>query len=340
MKYRILRSTRMSIAFALLVVLGAPLPSAVRADEAPVAGEAAPAIHLPDLAGEAMAADLLANHLAVVIFGELNHAGTVAACATVLDVLDDVRFENHRVISVLIIASHEPLDELRKKALLGRYPELILHDPNRTAFGDFSVIVMPRVVIVDAKGVIVHTMPGFAPRFETMLTHSLLVACGIEEQSALDALIDPENPPSDASAVHAAQLTKMASELAKHGMAELAEAKYREALEIQQGFTPAILGLASVSTTLEDFDDAKRLYHSVLDRDPESLPAQLGLAEVSIKRGPDHFVDAHNRLENILRDSPHEPRAHFLMGVLFEEEHECEKSALHYRAAAEALLNK
>ena len=333
---RHLRTCTMSL-IAMLWMLGV---SSTNAAAAPAPGTDAPPIVLKDLSGAEVSTAKLAPRPLVLIFGELGHEGVRQACADVADVLEDPRLAGSLAVPILVIAQDAPVSQLKEQATKGRFPAIVLHDPKRDAFGAYKVLVLPTVVVVDGKGKVVHAMPGLFQRFKDILTESILVAAGKETQGQLDQVLDPKSSTVSHEALRADRLVHLGAELTRHGLYELAEARYTEANSLVPGHVGAKLGLADLMVRQDRLNDAEALFRSVLSTNAESMEAQLGVAAVQIKRGGEDLNKAKAALDAIVEKDPKQARATYLLGQIQELRGDAAGALASYKKAAELLLDR
>ena len=327
------------LGLAAAMLIGTLLnPASIAAS--PPRGSVAPPITLPDLSGTPVSTAKLAPRTLVLIFGELDHDGTRQACSDVLDVLSDPRFANDAVVPVMIIAQEAPDARLKEEAAQGRFPAVILHDPKRDAFGAYRVLVLPTVIVVDGKGKVVHSMPGFLRRSRDILTEALLTATGKEPEEQFERTIDPKAPDVPHEAVRADRLVHLGAELTKHGLYEMAEARYTEATSLVPGHIGATLGLGELMLRQNRLTDAEPLFRSVLAVHPDSVDAALGIASVQLKRGGDDLPKAEAGVKAIIDKDPTQARARYLMGQIHEQRGEFAAAMAEYRKVAELLLDR
>lgn len=323
----------------MAVVLGcasAPAPAAL-----PPKGSEAPAVRLPDLDGTMVSTADLAPRALVLLFGELGHEGVKQAAAEVLDVLADPRIDRDSVVPLMILAQDAEPAALKDEAARGRYPALILLDRKREAFGPYRILVVPSVVVIDQRGRVVHAMPGFLPRFKELLSLAVRVAAGKEPAEKLDQALDPKSgAPAGPNAVRAARLVHLGTELARHGLLDLAAARYGDALALQPDSNEAKLGLGSLMLRLGRAEEAEALFRSVLAGEPGSTAALLGSAEARLAKGPDGASEAEPIVRGVIEKAPGDARAHYLMGRIREAKGAAAEAAADYRRAAEILLSR
>lgn len=306
----------------------------------PPRGSAAPPITLTSLEGEKVSTSQFAGRPLVLVFGELDHGGVQRTCADVLDVLADRRIPADTVVPIMVIAKDQPIDELRDRALEGRFPGLILHDPQREAFGAYRVLVLPSVVVVDAERRVVYAAPGFVPRFRDLLAESLLVATGRETDAQFEKSLALESDEKDPVLLRVERLMRLGDELQRHDLADMAEARYREAIALLPEHIPSRLALARLLVRDHRLDEAETQCREALSRRPDSVDAALVLAEVQISRPGDDLQTPERAIDQILEHDPMNARAQYLKGRIHEKRGEASLAAEAYRAALEILLNR
>lgn len=306
----------------------------------PPRGSVAPAINLNDLDGQAVSTGALAPRTLVLIFGELDHEGARQACATVLEVLGSPRLAASSAVPILIVGKNDPPGQLKDAAAKGRFPAIILHDPKRDAYGAYQVVVIPTVVVVDGNGKVVYCMPGFLPHAREILPASILAAEGKLTPEQFERAIDPKVQAPSHEVVRADRLSHLGAELARHGLFEMAEARYREALALAPGHVGASLGLGDLLTRCNRLDEAASLFRSVLDAHPDSQEAAMGIAAVQIKRGGDELAAAETALNSVIEKNPKQPLAHYLRGQVLELRADIGGAMVEYRRAAELMLER
>lgn len=317
----------------ILAILGALLIAASAAPASLPDGTPAPPINLTSLDGATVSTSSLAPRTLVLIFGDLDHERTQHASADALDVIQTLHAEVSSVVPIIIVASKPTSGAGNEKPRA----TLVLSDPNRDAFGAYKVLVLPTVVVIDGKGTVVHSMPGFLPRFKEILTQSVLVATGKApaEQLERSLTVAPEPPDEDANRV--GRLVHLGTELSRHGMFDMAGERYNEALALDPTCEEARLGLGNLMLSQSRPADAETIFGSILASHPDSVEAALGLAEARISRGGDHLVQAHATIQTILENQPNLARAHFLFARILEARGELRAAADEYRRTVQLL---
>ncbi|RMH14210.1 MAG: hypothetical protein D6695_01890 [Planctomycetota bacterium] len=323
----------------LAAIVGLLAAGSVATASNPPAGVEAPRFVLDDLNGTAVDLKMLRGRAVVIVFGELDHEGTRKTCDALLTALTDARLAHGKVIPILVVARDQAPEILREQANEGRFPALILHDPTREAFGAYQILVIPSVVVIDREGVVVHAMPGFSPRFADVINAAMLRATGQMSPEQFEQVLHPElAEPIDRESARASRLTALGDELVRHGLLDLAEERYKEALAIAPGYERAMLGLGRLLIDADRLVEAEAMYRSLLTKHPESAEAQLGIAEVGIRRGGDAMGEAESTLHILLDRDQKQPRALYLLGLVYEKRGQWADAARNYKAAAEMLL--
>lgn len=327
-----------TVALCSLLGAGAPAP----AGASPPRGSPAPPITLKDLDGTTVSTEKLAPRALVLIFGELTHEGIRQTCENVLDALADPRLTGDSVVPILIVAQDAPVAKLKEEAAQGHFPALILHDPKRDAFGAYRVLVVPTVVVVDGKGTVVHAMPGFLPRFKDVLIEALLLSAGKESPQAFEQVIDPKaEAVVPHEVVRADRLAHLGVELTRHGLYDMAAARFGEAISLVPAHTGAKLGLAELLLRQDKFSESEPLFRSVLATSPDAIEASLGIAALRIKRATgDDTAQAEASLRALIEKSPSQPRGRYLLGRICEGRGDLAAAAAEYRKAAESMLDR
>jgi tetratricopeptide (TPR) repeat protein len=304
-------------------------------------GMPAPVITLPDLAGETVRTDELTERTLVLIFGELYHAKTLAACADIRTVIESDKLAGRPVTPLLIVAQDAPTAALAARAADAGFEMRILHDAARRNFGEYRVAVIPSVVVVDRDGRVVHAQAGYLERFKDIATDAVMLSEGLLSAEEFEASLHPADVSRmSQEQTRAGRLTNLARQLVRRGLPEVAEEKYFEALEIMPSYLPARLGLGFLRLRRGHLAEAELEFRTVLAIEPKSLDGRLGLAYVQVLRAGDELAEAETTVRGILASNPGEARAHYLMGLVHERRDELDKAAASFRRAAEALMSQ
>ena len=303
-------------------------------------GVDAPPIAVKDRNGADVTNASLRRRSVILIFGEAYHDKTREAWAIVQKVLTDERLVSQPIVPVLITADEIRAEELQPFAT-GHVIPVLVRDRDRQAFGAFRVVVMPSVVIIAPDGRVVHAVGGLVPRFGDMLTDSLLHACGKLSAEGLDKSLNPPptTQPSE-NQVRADRIAHLASQLVRRGLSDMAAEKYHETLELNPKHAGAHLGLAGLLLGQRQLADAETQFRIVLAEQPDSLQATLGLAYVQTLRGGSELDQAEKSVRGALANNPAQARAHYLLGLIYEQRNKPAEAAASFKKASELLLDR
>ncbi len=311
------------------------------APASPPRGSVAPVVTLKDLSGESVSTSKFAGRAFVLVFGELGHEGTEHACEDVIAAIAEPRLTDAGVVPVLVVAHDVPAAQLKDEASQGHYPAIILHDPARLAFGAYRVMVLPSLVVVDAKGKVVYCMPGYLGRPKDLLSEAILTAAGKQTVAQFDQVLEArERGAPSPEVLKADRLVRLGAELSRHGMFDTAEARFKEALAASPGHVGATLGLGELLLRLDHLPEAEQCFKSLLAISPDSTDAQLGLAAIQVRRGGEHLAGAEAAVKALLDKNPSLPRARFLMGQICELRGDIPAAMAEYKAASKLLMER
>lgn len=301
-------------------------------------GDPAPAIALPE-ADDLVDTTGLTGRVMVLLFADAQQPHTRNACEEIMATLEDPHAGQGDVVWIVVLAKHGDADQFTSALSDVRPPDHIVVDSDRAAFGAYDVVVAPTTVVVDAKGRIVHTLAGFNYRYSDTLDYALQFARGQLTKDDFQLALSGELSESpDQQAVRAERIARLAYRLHRRGMFELAEQKYREAIELAPSFAGASIAYGAMLIKLGRLDDASRHYLSVLKAAPEHHDALVGLAHICIRRDPPDLTEAAQLLSKAIDQQPNSAPAHYLMGELHEAKGELEEAVRQYRIAASLAL--
>jgi len=324
---------------ALVLLLLVPLQRGVAVTHLE-RGDRPPDLTLETLAGEPVTLNDQRGRPVIIVFGELYHERTLAACGDIARVLESDALATRSISVLLVVAQDAPTPALTKQARDPRLPSTILHDVRREAYGDYRVAVMPSVVIIDGEGRVVHALAGYTARLKDIVNDALLVATGASSYEEFERGLRPAPAPIDEARVRAARVTSLARQLSRRGLNDLAVEKYREALDIASDYAPARLGLATAMLDTGRLADAEREFRGVIVADSSSVEASLGLAYVLTLRGGAELKEARAIVRHLLKNDPREPRAHYVLGLVQQQAGEIDDAIVSFRKSAELLMSR
>ncbi len=307
----------------------------------PPRGSEAPPLVLADLDGNVFDAQSVQGRPYVVIFGELYHQPTREGCAAIERVLDDPRLAGDRIAPVLVVAQNASRLDLKTQAEALGFAGVVLHDPNRQAYEAYRVSVMPTVVVVGGDGRVIYSLAGVTPRMGDIVTDALLLGLGRLSVERFEAALHPETPGDlNEVQIRAGRVTQLARQLARRGLDEMADEKYREAIALWPQSVEARLGLGRLNLKRHRIAEAETQFRTVLADHPDLVEATLGVAYVQAVRGGDELAQAEALVREVLDRDPTQPRAHYLMGMILEQRDKMPEAAASYKRAAELLLER
>ena len=321
------------------VAIAVSVAVAMSALATPPRNSTPPAIKLNDLNGVQVSTADLAPRTLILIFGTLPHEGVQRVCTQVFDVVHDHRLLGEVVVPILIVPDLTVAHPRTADEMPSRFPAITLHDPDRDSFGAYKVLVVPTVIVVGPRGQIVHSIAGFNPRFREILTASLLYAAGRESQREFERIVDAKVQQTGASAMRAARLTQMGDELMQAGLFGWAASRYSEACLLDPQNTAAALGAGTAMLRLRQFDDAQEKFTAVLSWTTQCPEAELGLAEVELRRGGD-TAGTVAKIRRVIEASPTYAAAHMLLGEVLEKQGDTAGASASFRRAAELALGQ
>lgn len=318
--------------------------AAAPAGALPPRGAEAPEISAAGVDGQPVSTRRFADQPLVLIFGELDHEPTLQACAEVRDVLGEDRLRRppgEAVVPILVVARQGAPAALGEQAAASRVPAIVLHDAGRKAFGDYRVLVIPSVVVVSGDRKVIYAAPGFLPRLRGLLREALLVATGQQTPEQLDrALAAGDEGASGHESSRADRLIHLGEQLARHGMDDMAEARYREALALRRDSVPGRVALGRLLLRQEKIDAAEEQFREALEVDASSVDAALGLVRAHLARDSADLEAAEGSVRAVLDRAPGSAEARYLLGLVLEEQGKVAEAAAAYRAALEQLIGR
>jgi tetratricopeptide (TPR) repeat protein len=216
----------------------------------------------------------------------------------------------------------------------------MLLDKDLWVFGDYGVIVLPTVVVVDKLGRISLISSGLALSFGDLVEDAILLATGriTQEQYDSSRFTNQETAGPEEPARRAWRLAGLAGQLLRRNYGELALERYREALTLDGGYLPAKIGVARCLVRLNLLPDAGRQLQEVLEADARHVEANLIMAHIETRRGGEELQVAEGRLERILAATPTHPEANYMLGMVYEAQGQKDLALSHYKRAAQYLL--
>lgn len=303
-------------------------------------GEKAPAFTLPTVAAERHV-DLETTRLpAIVLFGEPYHQQTQESLVALKKIYKELELTETDLPVFLVLSQNPTPEEMVALQEQEKIRAEVLLDKELSAFGDYGVVVLPTVVVIDRLGRISLFLSGYSLFFQDLVEDAILLAMGRITQEQFDSsrFVSQENAGSEAPVRRAWRLTGLAEQLMRRNYCELALQRYREALTLDSTYLPAKIGMARCFVRLNLLPEAEHQLQEVLEADARHLEANLIIAHVEILRGGEEIQAAEDRLERILAATPTHPEAHYMLGLAYEAQGQKDLALSHYKKAAQYLL--
>jgi len=301
----------------------------------------APDLTLPKLASPTEKIDLKTlNRPFILVFGEPYHQKTVESLVELKKVYDTIGL-TEADLQVFLIVSHAPTEE-QMTQLHGedKIGVEILIDKDLETFGNYGVTVLPSVVVIDKQARIILALSGVPLSFADVVVDAILLSTGRITQQQYEAAANSAQKvnPQGESVTRAHRIAALAGQLARRGYTALALERYRETLEIDNTYLHARVGIARCLIKLNQLPDAIEELQNVLKTNANHVEANLVLAQIEIMQGGDSIAEGKMRVERILKLSPENPEANYLMGTVCETQGETDHAKNYYKKAAKLLL--
>ena len=304
-------------------------------------GDSAPSIVLKDGNGREYGLDEFRGKALVILFGQSNHLKTSRACDALREVFSESELRCQPIQWLFVLSRSSRLEDLHLKLNEYRIPPLVVHDTGRKAFGDYGVVVLPSLVVIDPEGKVVHAQAGMHHRFSDLAYHAIRVAIGCltYDEFTVMRLAHPEQSPT-ADTIRSQRLIHLAEQLATHEMNVMAIAKYREALELNPESFAAHLGLGDVLLSDNKHELAEAEFRQARTLQPDSVEAALGHATALANGDADDLAASLVIAGELRKKNPDSARVHFVLGLIEEQRGDITAASIHYRTATEILLRE
>ncbi len=304
-------------------------------------GDEAPAISAISVDGHQVDTLALKDTVLIVLFGETEQARTESAYRDISATLEDSLIPPDRIVWLFVLSKHSRPQEVPAVAEGSTVIPILIHDVGRTVFGEFKVMALPSAVIIDPANKVVHAMAGENPRLGDIVRDAVLLGLGRISAERFQQTLTPANSEQESgNIVRAERLTRLAEQLSRRGMTEAAEAKYLEALEELEECVAAQLGLGLLYLRTDSLSEAEIHLEAVLEIEPESERAILGLASVCLQRGDKELPRAEELVSLVIERDPLIAHAHYLNGLIHERNDRLLQASQSFKRAAELLLRE
>jgi tetratricopeptide (TPR) repeat protein len=276
----------------------------------------------------------------VFFFAQSNHEPTAKACRYIQDALNNPLLEGERIDWIVILSKHSDPEQARACSIAGKVlPEIVL-DTDRALFGAFHIIVVPSVVIADANDRVVYAVSGMTPRFGDLVGDAILLAAGKIKKSDFERTLHPDADSPTSDRAKAGRIFKLAQQAAGQGMYDLAYAQYIHAIKVDPSFIEAHLAIGYLLRKQMKLDKAEETFQGVLETNPDSIDARLGIAWVLLLRGGENIDQAESIVTNAIAKHPDSPLVHYIQGLIYEKKSDPERAATCFKRAVKLEFNK
>ncbi len=332
---------RRSSRLLLFVLAPALVVGLVQGESLVPAGKPALDLSLPSLAGENVRLGDLKGRVVLLLFGELYNENSIAAAKDVAEVMARPALAGVPVSALMVITQEGPAESLRTEAQSKGIRFAVLQDKDRRVFASYHVVVLPSLVVLDAKGAVVLSCAGYPLDFKDMLADAVLFSGGKLSGAEFGRRRSPATmPAASEEQKRALRLAALGDQLAARGFDELAVANFQEALSLAPDCVPARLSLGRHLLRRRELVEAEKQFRHILDANPGSVEASLGIIHIELIRGGGELASAGRRLGELLHKHPNDPEAVYLAGLVAEKSGDANAALGHYKKAAELLLGR
>lgn len=300
-----------------------------------------PELVLPKLASPLESVDLqkLARPT-ILIFGEAYNQQTLESLVKLKEIFDTIGI-TETDLNVFLIVSHTP--DKQQMAQLHAKENInveILLDKNLNAFGDYGIIVLPSTIVIDKDGRVDLALSGVPLSYADMVEDAILLATEriTRQQFESSQSAGQQNNAEQESVMRAHRLTSLARQLAARNYTALALKRYRQALELDDTYSEARVGMARCLIKLNLIPDAIEELQKILQDNPEDVEANLVISQIEIIQGGDGIAEGKQKIQQILTVNPENPEANYLMGMACEAQDQKDQALNYYKKAARLLL--
>ena len=280
------------------------------------------------------------NRPTILIFGEPYNQQTLESLVKLKGIVDTIGL-TEADLGVFLIISHTP--DQQQMAQLHEEDKIsveILLDKNLKVFGDYGITVLPSTIVIDKQNGIDLALSGVPLSFADMVEDAILLATEriTRQQFESSRSAAQQTIVQQESVKRAHRLASLARQLARRDYTKLALKRYNEALELDNTYTEARIGVVRCLIKLNLLPDAVEELQKILRNNAEDVEANLVMSQIEIIQGGDGITEGKLRLRQILAVNPDNPEANYLMGMACEAQGENDHSLNYYKKAAKRLL--
>ena len=255
-------------------------------------------------------------------------------------------FNGRKDLQVLAIVSGDDAAAGAAQLEKNKCPCPVIADTGYEASGHFLVRVWPTVLVVGSKGEQVAHLPGLPVTFANDLGAYLDYATGKIDKAALDKQLANREVVADTEGQKAARHAEVALRLAEKGLRDQALAEVNKALELKPTDVELLLSLVRTDLMIEETKAAENLLAKLPAAGggganalpPGELNTLKGWAAIQAGR----WADARQALEAATQLNPNPAQAYYLLGRVYEHDHdgkagECYRKAFEHTAEGKPM---
>ncbi len=210
----------------------------------------------------------------------------------------------------------------------------VYRDPEKQAYGDLGVFVMPAVLLVDGQGNAAAGL-GYSHDIIKRLQDAVRIMTGEKTRAELDMeqqrTIIEKSPAAKAASRH----MHLGLVLLRQGFADSAIRELEKAVELDAALTRAHIELGCLYIEKNLLNKADEALGTGLAASPNSISGLLCQGKLKIVKGL--YNEAAIQLKEIKKRAPAIPEPDYLLGTIHETLHETSTAMSHYKAAYQLL---
>ncbi len=210
-------------------------------------------------------------------------------------------------------------------------------DPDRKAYGQLGIFVMPSLLLVAPGGKIAAGM-GYSHDLLKRLRGDVEVMLGEKTVEELEAELHPEMVEMSREEASARRHYHLGVTLKDKGQPEMAIKEMKKAISLEPKMGVAHIQLACLYLETGKNDEARKSLATGLDLEPDDLTGQICRAR--LKAGGGAVDEAIDDLRILMFRHLRSPDLHYWLASFYDRKKESEKAAAEYRKAYELLQRR
>ena len=298
-------------------------------------GDTVPSFVLQDTNGAQLSLASLKGKIVVILFWRSEQKRSTDALTALQSMYAEFKRQG---VEVLAISSDEGgLETISKIKQSRQLTFPMLYDAGQKVYGDYGIIAMPSVFIVDKEEKLDYYYPGYRNDFARQISGRVEVLLGKKTLEELQTELQPAKRPEVSEAEKKARrYLKMGNRLLEKGMTRSAMLQYQKAVREAPDLFEAQLHLGNIHLDQENIPEADAAFRQALKLKPRSAEAHAGLGDVFFLQG--QLEEAVEMLQTALKLNPKLARAHYGLGRAYEKQKRIEDALKEYKIALKILL--